>query len=41
MAHRFARRLQLPLEFLPAQTEGAAEDLLNRSICDIYMRMGN
>jgi Na+/H+-dicarboxylate symporter/ABC-type amino acid transport substrate-binding protein len=38
MAHRFARRLQLPLEFLPAKTEDAAEDLLNRGICDIYMR---
>jgi Na+/H+-dicarboxylate symporter/ABC-type amino acid transport substrate-binding protein len=38
MAHRFARRLQLPLEFLPAETEDAAEDLLNRGNCDIYMR---
>jgi len=38
MAHRFAKRLQLPLEFLPAETESAAEDLLNRGICDIYMR---
>jgi len=38
MAHSFARRLQLPLEFLPAKTEGVAADLLNRGICDIYMR---
>lgn len=38
MAHRFAERLQLPLEFLPAKTEDIAEDLLNRGICDIYTR---
>lgn len=38
MAHRFAGRLELPLEFLPAASEGAAADLLNRGICDIYMR---
>ena len=38
MAHRFAGRLELPLEFLPAETEGVAEDLLNRGGCDVYMR---
>jgi ABC-type amino acid transport substrate-binding protein len=38
MAHRFAERLRLPLEFLPAETEDAAQNLLNRGICDIYMR---
>jgi ABC-type amino acid transport substrate-binding protein len=38
MAHSFARRLQLPLEFLPARSESEAEDLLNRGVCDIYMR---
>lgn len=38
MAHSFARRLQLPLEFLPALSESHAEDLLNRGVCDIYMR---
>ena len=38
MAHSFARRLQLPLEFLPAQTEGEAQALLDRGICDLYAR---
>jgi Na+/H+-dicarboxylate symporter/ABC-type amino acid transport substrate-binding protein len=38
MAHRFAQRLELSIEFLSANTEGVAEDLLNRGICDLYMR---
>lgn len=38
IAHRFAEMLQLPLEFLPAETEGAAITLLNRGVCDVYMR---
>ncbi|MDJ0985179.1 MAG: cation:dicarboxylase symporter family transporter [Desulfobacterales bacterium] len=38
MAHGFAEMLQLPLEFLPAETEGAAITLLNRGVCDVYMR---
>ena len=38
MAHRFAKMLQLPLEFLPAETERGAITLLNRGVCDIYMR---
>ena len=38
MAHRFAAMLQLAIEFLPAETEGAAKTLLDRGICDIYMR---
>ncbi len=38
MAHRFARRLELPLEFLPAVSENNARDLLDHGVCDIYMR---
>ena len=38
MAHRFSEMLQLQLEFLPAETEGVAITLLNRGVCDIYMR---
>jgi len=38
MAHRFSELLELSLEFLPAETEGAAKTLLNRGVCDIYMR---
>ena len=38
MAHRFARSLELPLEFLPAVSESNAQDLLDRGACDIYMR---
>jgi Na+/H+-dicarboxylate symporter/ABC-type amino acid transport substrate-binding protein len=38
MAHRFAEMLQLPLEFLPAEMEDVAITLLNRGVCDIYMR---
>ena len=38
MAHRLAKMLQLPLVLLPAETEGAAITLLNRGVCDIYMR---
>ncbi len=38
MAHRFARNLQLPLEFLPAVSQNDARDLLDRGACDIYMR---
>ncbi len=38
MAHRFARSLELPLEFLPAVSEENARDLLDRGACDLYMR---
>ena len=38
MAHRFARSLELPLEFLPAVSESNAQTLLDRGACDIYMR---
>lgn len=37
MAHRFARSLGLPLEFLPVTNETEAEKLLNNGSCDIYM----
>lgn len=38
MAHRFSELLQLSLAFLPTETEGVAVTLLNRGVCDIYMR---
>ncbi len=38
MAHNFAARLSLPIELLPAETEGTAKTLLDRGVCDIYMR---
>ncbi len=38
MAHRLARRLGLPVEFLPARNESKAAELLNAGACDIYMR---
>ncbi len=38
MAHNFAARLSLTIEFLPAETEGTAKTLLDRGVCDIYMR---
>ena len=37
IAHRFAQRLGLPLEFLPADTEDEAADRLNSGACDIFM----
>jgi Na+/H+-dicarboxylate symporter/ABC-type amino acid transport substrate-binding protein len=37
MAHRFARSLGLPLEFLPVVNEIEAEKLLNNGSCDIFM----
>jgi ABC-type amino acid transport substrate-binding protein len=37
MAHRFARTLGLPLEFLPVKNEIEAEELLNKASCDIFM----
>ena len=37
MAHRFARSLDLPLEFLPVINEIEAERLLNNGSCDIFM----
>ena len=38
MAHRFARRMELPLEFLSTDNESTAVTFLNRGVCDIYMR---
>ncbi|MHC4204740.1 MAG: cation:dicarboxylate symporter family transporter [Planctomycetota bacterium] len=38
MAHGFARRLELPLEFIPARNEREAARLLNAGICDLYFR---
>jgi ABC-type amino acid transport substrate-binding protein len=38
MAHRLARNLDLPLEFLSAVSENNAQRLLDRGACDIYMR---
>ena len=38
MAHRFAQRLRLPLEFLPANGEEEAAALLDAGACDLYMR---
>ena len=37
IAHRFARSLGLPLEFLPVANEIEAEKLLNNGSCDILM----
>jgi Na+/H+-dicarboxylate symporter len=38
MAHRLAKRVNLPLEFIPARNEVAARDMLNSGVCDLYMR---
>jgi Na+/H+-dicarboxylate symporter/ABC-type amino acid transport substrate-binding protein len=38
ISHRFAAMIELPLEFLPAETERAAKTLLDSGVCDIYMR---
>jgi len=38
MAHRFAQRLRLPLEFLPANSEQEAAALLDAGACDLYTR---
>jgi Na+/H+-dicarboxylate symporter/ABC-type amino acid transport substrate-binding protein len=37
MAHRFARSLGLPLEFLPVANEIEAAGLLNKGSCDMFM----
>ncbi len=37
MAHRFARSLGLPLEFLPVINEIEAARLLNKASCDIFL----
>jgi Na+/H+-dicarboxylate symporter len=37
MAHRFARSVQLPIEFLPADNEMAAAKGLKAGFCDVYM----
>jgi ABC-type amino acid transport substrate-binding protein len=38
LAHRFARKIGLALEFLPADDEMQAEQLLNTGLCNILMR---
>ncbi len=38
LAHRFAQRLQLSLEFLPTESEEEAANLLGAGICDVYTR---
>jgi len=38
MAHRFAARLGLPIEFIPADGGTDAAGLLNTGVCDVYMR---
>lgn len=38
LAHRFARKIGLALEFLPADDEMKAEQLLNTGLCNILMR---
>ena len=38
MAHRFAQRLELSIEFIPARDEEVAAERLNAGACDIYMR---
>jgi Na+/H+-dicarboxylate symporter/ABC-type amino acid transport substrate-binding protein len=38
MAHGFARRLRLPVEFIPARNETEAASLLNAGVCDLYVR---
>jgi len=37
MAHRFARRIQLPIEFFPVVDQVQAAELLNAGHCDILM----
>jgi Na+/H+-dicarboxylate symporter len=38
MAHRFAQKLELSIEFIPARDEQLAAERLNAGACDIYMR---
>ncbi len=38
MAHQLALRMELLLELIPASSEKNAANLLNRGLCDIYMR---
>ena len=38
MAHRFARSMNLSLEFMPARNEEEAKRLLGNGTCDLYMR---
>jgi Na+/H+-dicarboxylate symporter/ABC-type amino acid transport substrate-binding protein len=37
MAHRFARSMNLPIEFWPASSDAKAEMQLNSGFCDIFM----
>jgi ABC-type amino acid transport substrate-binding protein len=39
LAHRFARHLDVPLEFLPVGSIAKAEDRLNSSYCDVLMSL--
>jgi ABC-type amino acid transport substrate-binding protein len=38
MAHRFAKRMYLSVEFVPTDSESEAASFLNQGICDVYTR---